>query len=156
MTWTLAFRKMLSIDANILFYACNADAPMHEKAVSFIKNQSTQENVLISEFVLTELYLLLRNPAILDNPLSARDAVEVIQTYRRHPLWQIAGLPAKSQDVHEKLWRLAAQRNFARRRIYDARTAYSLISMGVDVFATANIKAFKDLGFNRVWNPLKP
>ncbi|MCF7730784.1 MAG: hypothetical protein K9N23_03815 [Akkermansiaceae bacterium] len=35
------------------------------------------------EFVLTECYLLLRNPAVL--PLGAAEAVAVVEQFRRHP-----------------------------------------------------------------------
>jgi len=146
---------MRSIDANLLFYAFNADAPQHDAANTFIESESSREDVVLSEFVLSEFYLLLRNPTLLTDPLSASDAVEVIQTYRRHPFWLIAGLPAKSRDIHEKLWQLAAQKQFARRRIYDARTALSLIALGVVAFATANTKDFQGFGFKRVWNPLE-
>ena len=41
-----------------------------------------------------------------------------------------------------------------RRRIFDARQAYSLLHQGVRSFATANVKDFEGLGFERVWNPL--
>ena len=43
---------------------------------------------------------------------------------------------------------------FARRRIYDARTALCLRAFGVKEFATANEKDFEGFGFERVWNPL--
>jgi len=145
---------MRSIDANLLFYAFNADAPQHAASADFIDTQSQREDVLLSEFILTEFYVLLRNPALLTKPLTSADAVEVIQTYRRHPLWQIAGIPNKSRELHDSLWEAAAQSQFARRRIYDARTALSLISLGIEEFATANTKDFQDFGFKRVWNPL--
>jgi hypothetical protein len=39
--------------------------------------------VALSEFAFTELYLLLRNPAVLAYPLKALEAVEVIQRHRQ-------------------------------------------------------------------------
>jgi len=45
---------------------------------------------------------------------------------------------------------------FARRRLFDTRTALSLRHHGVTEFATANVKDFGDFGFTRVWNPLLP
>ena len=49
-----------------------------------------------------------------------------------------------------------AARDFARRRIFDLRTAFCLQAFGVTDFATANVKDFADAGFARVWNPLNP
>jgi len=155
MTWIRGFLKMHSIDANLLFYAFNADAPEHKAARAFIETECLREDVILSEFVLCEFYVLLRNPTLLSQPLSSREAVDVIQTYRRHPLWKVAGMPAKSREIHDKLWKLVSQHTFARRRIFDARTALSLMALGVEAFATANTKDFQDLGFRRVWNPLE-
>ena len=59
-----------------------------------------------------------------------------------------------SKAIHNELWSLAAKPNFARRRIFDARTALTLTSFGVSEFATANTKDFKGMGFPKVWNPL--
>ena len=48
----------------------------------------------------------------------------------------------------------AGTEQFARRRLFDARTAVSHRQHGVTEFATANVKDFQDVGFSRVWNPL--
>ncbi len=58
----------------------------------------------ISEFIPAELYGLLRNPTVLKRPLDAGEAVEVIQTYRRHPRWRIIGFPVESRPLHDALW----------------------------------------------------
>jgi len=108
----------------------------------------------LSEFVLTEFYLLLRNPTILKKPLSAPDAVKVVQSYRQHPRWKIFGFPPSSREVHAGLWQYAATPGIARRRIYDARIALTLRAFGVTEFATANMKDFEGFGFAKVWNPL--
>ncbi len=145
---------MLSLDANLLFYAFNADCPQQVAAEVFLKSLARREDIALSEFVLCEFYVLLRNPAVLNNPLDPRDASEVIQVYRSHPLWKIVGFPAKSRVIHEELWTLASHPDFARRRLFDARTALALIAFGVKEFATANTKDFEGLGFGRIWNPL--
>ena len=108
----------------------------------------------LSEFVLTEFYLLLRNPAVLTQPLDGAAATAVIQCYRKHPRWKTVGFPPRSRELHDELWKQAGSRAFARRRIYDIRTALSLIAFGVTDFATLNLKDFHDLGFAKVWNPL--
>jgi len=144
---------MLSIDANILLYCYSKDAPQHAAARQFIESLSVREDVALSEFILTEFYLLLRNPAVLAKPLTAPQAVAVIHSYRQHPRWKVLGFPPTSRELHTDLWQRAAVPGFARRRIYDTRTALALRAFGVTEFATANVNDFEDLGFAKVWNP---
>jgi predicted nucleic acid-binding protein len=145
---------MISIDANILLYSYAAASPFHKPAKSFLEGLSLREDVALSEFVLAEFYLHLRNPAVLAQPLDGSDAAAVINCYRKHPRWKTLGFPPRSRELHDRLWGQAASREFARRRIYDTRTALSLIAFGVTDFATLNLKDFQDMGFQRVWNPL--
>lgn len=145
---------MISVDANILLYSYCEASPFHSVAKNFIQSLANKEDVALSEFVLSEFYLHLRNPAVLDSPLTPLNAVEVIESFRQHPLWQVLGFPPHSQSLHKKLWKAAASQNFARRRIYDLRIALCLQAFGVTEFATANVKDFEDTGFSKVWNPL--
>jgi predicted nucleic acid-binding protein len=147
---------MISIDANILLYSYATASPFHVAASGFLKDLATREDVALSEFILAEFYLLLRNPAVLEHPLDAPAAAAVIQRYRKHPRWKTLGFPPHSREIHDELWAQAASPNFARRRIYDTRTALSLIAFGVKEFATLNLKDFQSFGFDRVWNPLEP
>ena len=146
---------MLSIDTNLLFHAVNEDSPSHSIAWRWLNSLQGNDEVALSEFILAELYGLLRNPAVLRRPLGAEEAVEVIETYRRHPRWRLIGFPLESRSLHDVLWKQARQKGFAFRRLYDARSALTMISQGVTEFATANVKDFEGLGFRRVWNPLK-
>lgn len=145
---------MISIDANILLYSYSADSPFHAAAKCFVESLSSREDVALSEFILTEFYLLLRNPAVLQNPLDASKGGAVIASYRKHPRWKILGFPPRSRELHDELWKQASTRDFARRRIYDTRAALSLIAFGVTDFATLNLKDFQNFGFKKVWNPL--
>ncbi len=145
---------MQSLDTHILFYALNADAPLHIKAVAFLESLALSDDVAICELMLAELYRLLRNPVVLTRPLTAREAVEAIQHFRRHPRWKLIGFPTESNSLHDQLWQLAGKPNFAYRRLYDARLALLLLQHGINEFATANTKDFADLGFSRVWDPL--
>lgn len=146
---------MLSIDTNILLHACNEDSPSHAPAYTWLTSIQDQEQVAISEFILAELYSLLRNRSVLQRPLDANEAVEVIQVYRRHPRWRLIGFPGESRPLHDALWETARRRDFAFRRLYDARSALTMIAQGVTEFATANVKDYEGLGFRRVWNPLR-
>ncbi len=145
---------MLSIDANLLLYSYSESSPFHQAARGFIEEVSSREDVALSEFILTELYLLLRNPAVFSHALAAPEAVAVIQHFRRHPRWKVLGFPPSSRELHTELWKQASAPDFARRRIYDTRTALSLRAFGVTDFATANLKDFQGFGFAKVWNPL--
>lgn len=53
-----------------------------------------------------------------------------------------------------EIWPLTAMKNFAFRRIIDARLATTLLHHGVTSFATTNVKNFQGWGFEKVWNPL--
>ena len=145
---------MLSLDTNLLFHAFNQDSPRHAVALRWLTSIQRDEGVALSEFILAELYGLLRNPAVLKHPLAATEAVAVIQTYRRHPRWRLIGFSAESRPLHDALWEKARTKDFAFRRLYDARTALTLVAHGVTEFATANVKDFEGYGFARLWNPL--
>jgi toxin-antitoxin system PIN domain toxin len=141
---------MIGIDTNILAYARVGTAPEHPAAARFLEELGDNSEVVISELVLVELYLLLRNDKILSPPLTAADAVKECQLLRAHPRWQLVD----SADVMKEVWLIVASEGFARRRIFDVRLAKTLQSHGVTDFATANSKDFEGLGFHRVWNPL--
>lgn len=145
---------MISIDANILLYSFCPESPAHAGALRFLEKISHRDDVALSEFVLAEFYLHLRNPAVLLKPLTAVQAAEVISSYRKHPRWKTLGFPPRSRELHDELWQRAGSKDFARRRIYDSRIALSLIAFGVTDFATLNLKDFQGFGFRRVWNPL--
>lgn len=144
---------MISFDTNILFHALQADSPRHQLARGFLDSLQDDDRVALSELVLVEVYGLLRNPAVSQRPLDPASAVEVISTLRRHPRWRLLSWPQAGRDLHDRLWRFATQPGFAFRRIYDARLALTLLDQGVTEFATANVKDFKAMGFERVWNP---
>ncbi len=145
---------MLSVDTNILLYAYNEASPWHDAAFAWMSSIQQNEDVAISEFILAEFYGLLRNPAVLKHPLTAEEAVEVIQTYRSHPRWRLIGFPTESRPLHDTLWKKATSKTFAFRRLYDTRSALTLIAQGVTEFATVNVKDFEGVGFRKVWSPL--
>lgn len=145
---------MLSIDANILLYAANSASPWNAAAHAWLTSIQREENVAISELILAEFYGLLRNPAVVKHPLPADDAVEIIQSYRTHPRWRLIGFPIESRPLHDALWQQARAKDFAFRKLYDARSALTMTSQGVTEFATANVKDFEGLGFRKVWNPV--
>lgn len=146
---------MVSIDSNLLFPAIETGNKQHEAAAGFLRSLHRRDDIALSEFVLLEVYQLLRNPATIRRPLPAGDAERVCQTYRRHPRWRVLGFPADSGSFHDTLWPRLGTDGFARRRAFDWRIALSLLRQGVTEFATVNTKDFAGFGFTRVWNPLE-
>ncbi len=145
---------MISIDTNILLPAVETKNAAHAAASAFIETLQDRDDVAICEFILLELYVLLRNPAVLAKPLAATAATDVCEAFRQHPRWQIIGFPAESRAFHDRFWPRLREPDFARRRVYDWRAALVLLQQGVTEFATVNEKDFRDFGFKRVWNPL--
>ena len=145
---------MISVDTNILLPAVETGNASHSRAAAFLESLQDRDDVAISEFVLLELYNLLRNPAVLARPLKAADAVDLCEAFRQHPRWQLVGFPPDSRPFHDAYWPRLRVKEYARRRSYDWRLALSLLQMGVTGFATVNEKDFQGFGFKRVWNPL--
>jgi uncharacterized protein len=142
---------MLSFDTNLVVYASNSAAPECAPARAFLESLRLRNDVLVCELMLVEVYLKLRNPRILQAPLSAPEAAAYCRALRRHPRWMLAD----AAPVMDHVWGLAAREGFAVRRIVDARLALTLRHHGVTEFATSNVKDFQGFGFSRVWNPIK-
>ena len=144
---------MTSCDTNVLYMHVNADTPGHAAATAFIEDHRTDQRFLLCEQVLAELYGLLRNPSVTPKPLDAAAAVAVIQRLRSSPAWRIVDVPGEAR-IMDGVWKAAAARDMAYRRIHDLRLAATLRQHGVTVFATRNTRDFAGLGFARVWDPL--
>jgi hypothetical protein len=146
---------MISFDTNLLLYSLNKDCPEYDDSREFFASlPAAPATVVVCELVLIELYVLLRNPSVLKNPLGSDDAVSIVQTFRHHPIWTVCDYPGGISNVTEDLWRKAAQPNVGRRVVFDTRLALALRNFGVTEFATRNESHFGGFGFVRVWNPL--
>ena len=146
---------MISFDTNLLLYSLNRDCPEHADARAFFASLPVAPGkVAICELVLIELYVLLRNPAVLKNPLDGADAAALIQRFRQHPTWTLIDHPGGVSTVMEAVWQRAATPQAGRRVIFDARLALTLRHHGVTEFATRNDAHFSGYGFTRVWNPI--
>jgi toxin-antitoxin system PIN domain toxin len=143
---------MISIDTNVLLYSLNPDSIWHGAAVGFLRQNlgAPSVRIAITDYVLVELYVLLRNPAVMAKPLSAQTARDVVTIYWNAP--NVSRI--ENANVMDEVWKLAGSMDFARRRIFDARLALTLRHGGVTHFATTNVKDFEDWGFAKVWNPL--
>jgi toxin-antitoxin system PIN domain toxin len=142
---------VISIDTNLLLYGLNRDCPEHQGARAFVEDCAGRRDVAIAELVLVELYVLLRNPAVVRKPLEADRAASVCQVFRRHPHWALIDTAA----VMDRVWAAAARPTVARRHIFDARLAHTLLDNGVKEFATRNTRDFEGFAFKRVFDPLR-
>ena len=140
---------MISLDTNLLFPALEPSHRDHLAAKRWLT--ALDSEVAISELVLMELYVLVRNPAIAARPLGAAQAVALIETLRTNPGWRLLDAP---DGIMAMIWKKAAEPGFGRRRIFDARIGVSLVRQGVTEFATRNVSDFQGLGFARVFDPL--
>jgi toxin-antitoxin system PIN domain toxin len=142
---------VISIDTNILLYSLNRDCPEHGAARSFVEACAGRADVAIAELVLVDLYVLLRNPAVVRKPLDAEAAASLCQAFRRHPRWALVD----EADVMDRVWSAAARPGVARRHVFDARLAHTLLDNGVHELATRNTRDFEGFGFERVFDPLR-
>ena len=143
---------IVSADTNLLIYAADPDSQNHDKARKFFARQnSVDAEFVLCELVLVELYMQLRNKAVFKKPYTAREAVDYCRALKSCPHWRCVDY---QHDVSKKLWRWAENESYPMRRIIDARIGLTLAHHGVTHFATANVKDFQNLGFEKVWNPL--
>jgi uncharacterized protein len=140
----------LAIDTNIFVYSLNSDSTVHEAARSFVLEASRKDDVVISDLVLVELYLLIRNKAVFPRPYSAVEAAEVCRRLRGNPHWQVV----ECRPIMSRVWEDIDQVNFPRRQLIDLRLAHTLHAAGVRRFATRNTRDFADLGLFEVFDPL--
>ncbi len=131
-------------------HAFNQSAPAHAASLAFLNKHLEDPKFAISEFVLMELYVLLRNPSVFPTPATAEQAVNVVKELRENPYWTLLKGTA---DVSDKVWSTAASMQFPRRAVFDARLAYSLAAEGVKHFATRNMRDFARFGAFEVFDP---
>jgi uncharacterized protein len=143
---------MITADTNLFIHAADPDSVNHVKAREFFAEvEVVDEEFVVCELVLVELYMQLRNGAIFAKPYSAREAAEYCQAMKANPLWRCVDY---APAVSSYLWRWAAETKAGFRQIIDARLAFTLRHHGVTKLATVNVKDFKSFGFEKVWNPL--
>lgn len=142
---------MIAADTNLFVYAANPASDKYDAARRFFASVHTNPEFVICELVLVELYIQLRNPAVMPRPLGPESAASVCQALKQHPTWQHVDY---SSEVSESLWKWVASPGIAYRRIIDARLALTLLHHGVSQLATVNTKDFQGFGFQKVWNPL--
>jgi toxin-antitoxin system PIN domain toxin len=140
---------MISIDTNVLLYGLNRDCTEHAAARAFLETCAGRADVAIAELVLVELYVPSATRRWCAG-LEAGAAAELCQAFRRHPRWAVV----ESADVMARVWAAAARPGVARRHVFDARLAHTLLDHGVTELATRNTRDFEGFGFARVFDPV--
>ena len=79
---------MIAADTNLFVYAANPASDKYAPASRFFASMHTNPEFVVCELVLVELYIQLRNPAVMPRPLGAESAARVCQTLKQHPTWQ--------------------------------------------------------------------
>ena len=141
---------MISIDTNVLLYGLNRDCPEHAAARAFLEACAGRTRRRDRGARARRAYVLLRNPAVVSRPLEADAAAGLCQSFRRHPRWAVLD----SADVMDRVWAAAARPGVARRHVFDARLAHTLLDHGVTELATRNTGDFERFGFTRVFDPV--
>ena len=122
---------MKIIDANILLYAVNEDAPQHRKAKAWFEGvMSGSEPVGFDWTVLLAFLRLSTRPAVFPKPLTLDQAVELIDSWLGQPCAEIVD-PA---ELHlEMLEKLLAPLGAAGNLTSDAHLAALALEQGAEL-----------------------
>ena len=143
---------MKSLDTNILLYSINTDCSEYTLCRELVDKALNEKNLwIVADQVWFELYRLLRNPVVLQNPLTASQAAETIEWYREKSGWLKC---AWEPDMMKNLKLQWEEESFPARRSFDAILAVTLKAHGVTDFYTRNTKDFDNFKFFTVINPL--
>lgn len=143
---------MKSLDTNVLLYAINADCVEHEHAGRLVtKALGEPDQWIVADQVYFELYRLLRNPAVLSSPLSAKRAAEAIAWYRDQSGWLHCSYePIMMKRIYAE-WSVSS---FAGRNTFGLVLAVTLATNGVREFHTRNVDDFQSFGLFEIFNPI--
>lgn len=114
--------------------------------------QRDGENWILSDQVLFEYYRLVRNPRVLELPLSAPEAASFIEYFRNS--LGVRYCAYEPRHLGAVLTRARAG-DFLARRVYDLVLAETLKHHGVRRLYTHNPKDFEDLGCFEVVDPIR-
>jgi len=145
---------MNSLDTNILLYATNADCSEHIRAKALVDRALGEPREwIVADQVYFELYRLLRNPVVLQHPLSAAQAWECLDFFRHRSGWMHCAYEvAFMDDLAEHL----RSDGLAPRRTFDLVLAITLKRHGVATLYTRNAADFFALGWFSAVDPLAP
>jgi predicted nucleic acid-binding protein len=141
-----------SLDTNLLYYATNASCPEHSRARLFVE-QTAREPLewIVADQVLLEYYRLIRNPAVLERPLSASEAAHRVLFFRDEIGWRHC---AYDRECWSEVMSGLSGTRFPARRTFDLVLAVTLRRNGVSAFYTRNPADFSGFDWFRVVDPI--
>lgn len=141
-----------SIDTNVLLYAVNSDCIEHADARALVDSAlAVPADWIVADQVYIELYRLLRSPTVLERPLDATDATDVIEYYRNHSGW---GRCSWDIAYFERLVEHLRSSRISAAGVFDVVLATTLQDAGVTTLYTRNNRDFTYLGWFEVINPI--
>ena len=136
---------MISIGADVLYAAVNADSPDFEKARALVGRLGTSTEVVISEQTLISLYgVLVRK--------GAADAASVIRYFRRNPNWRVVDVQSSRLEMNV-IWDSVFAGGEDLPSIRRRRLVMTLQRNGVTKFFTGEASVFAKLGCDFAENP---
>ncbi|MCF6334504.1 MAG: hypothetical protein L3J12_02020 [Spirochaetales bacterium] len=143
---------MRSLDTNILLYSINTACSEYTLCRQLVDKALSEKDLwIVADQVWFELYRLLRNPVVLQNPLTASKAANIIDWYREKSGWLKC---AWEPDMMKNLKLQWNKESFPARRSFDAILAVTLKNHGVTDFYTRNTKDFESYNYFNIINPL--
>lgn len=142
---------MIIVDLNLLIYATNRDAPLHERAFAWWKEclVTDDEEVGLAWSVLLGFVRLTTNPRVMPKPLEPAEALAVVDKWLSHPVVRTVVPTARHWNIVKELLDAAGT---AGNLTSDAHLAALAIEHGARLFsADHDFNRFPGLRFT---NPL--
>ena len=125
---------MILVDANLLIYAVDADAPHHGRARPWLEDLlSGTTAVGLAWIVILAFIRITTRPGILKNPMSAERAMEVVDGWLDQPYVIAVGPGEHHWQVLRNLLRTTGA---AGNLVADAHLAAMAIELGAPIYST--------------------
>ena len=129
---------MISIGADVLYAAVNADSPDFEKARALVGRLGTSTEVVLSEQTLIALYGALARKG-------AAEAASVIRYFRRNPNWRVVDAQSSRLEMNA-IWDSVFAGGEDLPSIRRRRLVMTLQRNGVTKFLTGEAAIYRKLG----------
>ena len=142
-----------AFDANVLLYASDRASPFHRRAVEFLGECASRNEIFYVTWPTVMAYLrIATHPAIFRVPLSPHDAMRNVESLLSLPHARVLG----EEDGFWDAYRRATQELSIRGNLVpDGHVAALLLQHGVRQFYTNDVD-FRRLAFLDVRNPFTP
>jgi predicted nucleic acid-binding protein len=137
------------VDANVLVYAMDADAPQHASSRALLQSAREGSTTLyVTSQILCEFYSVVTNTKRVPNPRSPKDAAAAISGLLGY--LHVLPIPAGT----EELWLDLLSRNPVKgAKIFDLQIAASMQANGIRQIYTFNADDFEGISGLKVLTP---